>query len=130
MTEQSIEGIFPQTGIPKKEYLVNITKKIAQFTIRYYKDLFDPTTGHPENVTIEWDKRKNASTGTCRRVFRIIQYNESKINLMTHVYLIALAVHECAHLVYDGHGKKYMEVQDFIFDKCIEDLERHNREMK
>ena len=49
---------------------------------------------------------------------------------MGYANLIGLSVHECAHLVYDGHGKDFMRTQDEIFDVVLKQLEDEVEEMK
>ena len=123
-----LENIFPINNPNKKEYLVDITHKISKFTIEHYKDTFDPTISYSTNkITVNFNPRKNAHVGICMRIPRIIRYNEIKINDWEYSELIELAAHECAHLVYDGHGKNFHNAFNFIMDICIKRLREYNR---
>ena len=119
-----ITNIFPRNVPPKKGYLVTITEEISKFVIKNYSDTFDPTISYSsEKSSVGWSARKNASIGICRRIPRVI-YNESKIEKLDYAHLIELASHECAHLVYDGHGKQFQDAFVFILDTCIDSLEK------
>ena len=124
-----LEDIFPINNPNKKEYLIDTTKKISRFVIEYYKDKFDPTiTYSTGNVNVGFSRRKNACIGICRRIPRIIYYNEEKIRELEYSELIELASHECTHLIYDGHKKDFSEAFNFIMDTCVKRLGEHNRE--
>jgi hypothetical protein len=124
MEEIELDNIRPSRGISNTDWLVDVTRKIAAFALEYYKDKLDPTISYScgGKVNVCWNPRKNSCVGTCRRIQRIIQYNELKINTMDMANVLGVAVHECSHLICDGHGKDFMEIQDFLFDKCIEKL--------
>jgi predicted metal-dependent hydrolase len=125
----TLGNIHPINNLNKKEYLIDITKKISNFTIEYYKDKFDPTVSYMNggNVNIEFNKRKNACVGICKRIQRIIIYNEEKIEKLEYSELIELACHECAHLIYSGHEKNFIEYFNFLMDICIKQLREYNR---
>jgi hypothetical protein len=127
MNEVKLDNIFPPSGISNKDWCACITNKIGMFTLEYYKDKLDPTISYSNggHINIYWNPRKNSCVGTCRRIPRIIAYNESKINDMNKANVLHVVVHECAHLIYDGHGKEFSNIEDFIFDKCIENLEKN-----
>ena len=109
---------FSINNSSKREYLVNITEKISKFVIENYRDTFDPTIQYSDDtkVNVGWSARKNASIGVCRRIPRAIYYNESKIGNLDYSELIDLASHECAHLVYDGHGEEFWNVYSDILE--------------
>jgi predicted metal-dependent hydrolase len=121
--ENMIKNIFPANNPSKKEYLEDITEKISKFVIENYRNTFDPTILYSsDKVCIAWPQRKNACIGICRKIQRIIYYNESKIEKLDYDELIELASHECAHLVYDGHNKKFWEAYHTILDACAESI--------
>lgn len=122
-----LEDIFPINNPDKKEYLIDTTKKISRFVIEYYKETFDPAISYSTGkVTVGFTKRKNACVGICRKIPRHIVYNEEKIQELSYAKLIELASHECAHLVYEGHGKNFKNVHHFVFDRCVDRLKEHN----
>lgn len=115
-----LENIFPIGNPNKKEYLIDITHKIAKFAIEYYKDTFDPTILYSHNkIIVDFNSRKNACVGICMRIQGAIRYNERKIKELEYSELIELAAHECAHLIYDGHGKDFSDAFNFIMDTCV-----------
>lgn len=61
------------------------------------------------------------------RIPRLIRYNELKISKLEYAELIDLASHECAHLIYDGHGKEFKDTYNLLMDVCIKRLREHNR---
>jgi predicted metal-dependent hydrolase len=123
-----LENIFPINHPDKKEYLIDITNKISKFTLNYYKDKLDPTVSYSNSgISIGFNTRKNACIGICRRIPRIIIYNETKIRDLEYAELIDLAAHECAHLIYDGHGKNFNNTYNLLMDICIKNLEEYNR---
>jgi hypothetical protein len=67
---------------------------------------------------------KNATVGICRRIPRVIYYNEAKIGEMGYLELIELASQECAYLVYDGHGVEFWNVYGAILDECAKAIEK------
>ena len=125
----NLEDIFPINEPDKKEYLIDITNKISKFVLDYYKDKLDPSTSYShDGINIYFNSRKNSCIGVCRRIPRIINYNETKIKNLEYWKLIELASHECTHLIYDGHDEKFTETHEFIFTICINRLKQHNTE--
>ena len=121
----TLNNIFPTNHPPKKEYLVTLTEEISKFVIKNYRDTFDPTIQYSDGTKahIGWSARKNATVGICMRIPRVIYYNEAKIGEMGYLELIELASHECAHLVYDGHGVEFWNVHHNILDECAKAIE-------
>ena len=120
-----LENIFPTNHPDKKEYLVDITNKISTFALDYYKDKLDPSISYSTGkVTIDFNTRKNACIGVCMRIPRVIRYNETKTRDLEYAELIDLASHECAHLIYDGHGEDFSDAFNFIMDTCVKRFER------
>lgn len=123
-----LENIFPVNHPDKKEYLIDITNKISKFVLNYYKDKLDPSISYSSGkIAIGFNNRKNACVGICRRIPRVIIYNEDKIRDLEYAELIELASHECAHLIYDGHGEDFNDSFNFIMDICIKRLDEYNR---
>ncbi|MFA6315688.1 MAG: hypothetical protein WC648_04975 [Candidatus Paceibacterota bacterium] len=124
----TLENIFPFNHPDKKEYLIDITNKISKFVLDTYKDKLDPSVSYSaDKINIGFSNRKNACVGICRRIPRIIYYNETKIRDLEYEELIDLASHECAHLIYDGHGKDFNDVYNLLIDVCIKNLRECNR---
>lgn len=127
-TSPEMENIFPINHPNKKDYLIDITNKISKFTLDYYKDKLDPSVSYSSNkINIGFNTRKNACIGICRRIPRVIIYNEDKIHDLEYAELIELAAHECTHLIYDGHKKDFNDSFNFIMDVCIKKLRDYNR---
>jgi predicted metal-dependent hydrolase len=108
----------------KKDFLIDITETISKSVIKNYQDTFDPTISYSDGTKahVGWSARKNATVGICRRIPRVIYYNESKIRKLDYAELIDLASHECAHLIYDGHGEEFWNVYHTIIDECAETI--------
>ena len=127
-TSLELENIFPTNHPNKKEYLIDITNKISKFVLNYYKDKLDPSIPYStDKINIGFNTRKNACIGVCMRIPRIIRYNETKIYSLEYAELINLASHECAHLIYDGHGKNFNDTYNLLMDICINQLREYNR---
>jgi hypothetical protein len=125
-----LEDIYPDLSKDKIDYLINTTKKISKFIIKYYANEFDPTISYSngEEAHVDFSIRKNAVIGYCMRIPRIIIYNKKKAEHLDYPHLIELASHECVHLVYTGHGKNFQDAHHLILTKCIERIEQYKQE--